>query len=85
MVNDLDFVLLCFKHAPWLLRVSVRVSRSLVLKMRREVVGYANRAYKIDVARISDCYIKSHCLQLNEATMLFSPFMGDCIQYSMQL
>jgi len=29
-VNDLDFVLLCFKHAPLLLRVSVCVSRSLV-------------------------------------------------------
>jgi len=28
-VIDLDFVLLCFKHAPRLLRVSVCVSRSL--------------------------------------------------------
>jgi len=30
LVNELDFVLLCFKHAPQLLRVSVCVSRSLV-------------------------------------------------------
>ena len=30
MVNDLDFVLVCFKHAPRLLHVSVCISRSLV-------------------------------------------------------
>jgi len=30
LVNDLDFVLLRFKHAPWLLHIFVCVSKSLV-------------------------------------------------------
>jgi len=38
LVNDLDFVLVCFKHASRLLRVSVCVSRSLVTHLGKDLI-----------------------------------------------